>query len=64
MIDLPSSLLERIFPLQETVLKINITELKDRYDFISVALILSTSPLPILISHDYVSRGVVSFFDF
>jgi hypothetical protein len=38
MTDLPGSLLDRVFPLQEEVLRRNTAEFKDRYDFISACI--------------------------
>lgn len=44
MTGLPNSLLEHIFPLQEAVLRRNIAEFKDRYDFISACVDLGGMP--------------------
>lgn len=44
MTGLLNSLLEHIFPLQEAVLRRNIAEFKDRYDFISACVDLGGMP--------------------
>lgn len=44
MSDLPSSLLERVFPLQEQVLKRNLIKFKDRYDLISACISHACTP--------------------